>query len=82
MDELDAVAHSEVQPGSHVYDADGQLVGTVGAVRDSTFIVRVAGPVDATMEIGFDEIESADDGRIELGVSADELASVPDEVDG
>lgn len=81
MDELDAVAHTEVQPGSHVYDADGQLIGTVEAVRDTAFTVRVAGPVDATMEIAFDEIESADDGRIELGVSADELASVPDESD-
>ena len=81
MDELDAVAHSEVQPGSHVYDADGQLVGTVDTVRDTGFTVRVAGPVDASMEIGFDEIESADDGRIELGVSADELVSVPDATD-
>ena len=79
MDELDAVAHTEVQPGSHVYDADDQLVGTVEAVGTATFTVRVTGPVDATMEIGFDEIESADDGRIELAVSADELGSVAED---
>ena len=78
MDELDAVAHSEVQPGAHVYDGDGQLIGSVEGVGDTTFRLRLNGPVDGTMEIGFDEIESADDGRIELAVSGDELAAVAD----
>lgn len=78
MDELDAVAHSEVQPGAHVYDGDGQLIGSVESVGDTAFTLRLNGPVDATVQIDFDEIESADDGRIELAVSGDELAAVAD----
>jgi hypothetical protein len=78
MDELDAIAHNEVQPGSHVYDGDGQLIGSVERVGDTAFTLRLNGPVDATVEIGFDEIESADDGRVELAVSGDELAAVAD----
>jgi hypothetical protein len=75
MDELDAVARTEIQPGWHVLDADGTPIGTVERVHDTAFAVRVAGPVETTIDVGFDEIESADDGRVELAVSSDDLAT-------
>lgn len=79
MDELDAVARTEIQPGWHVYDADGQLIGSVDRVSDQSFSVRSGGPRETTISIGFDDIEGADDGRIDLAVSSDEIATVMDE---
>jgi hypothetical protein len=79
MDELDAVARTEVQPGWHVYDVDGQLIGSVDRVNDSSFSVRPAGPGGTTVDVGFDDIESADDGRVTLALNSDELATVADE---
>lgn len=81
MDELDAVAQNEVQPGSDVYDADGLLIGSVERVGDTSFTVQSIGPQDARFEIDFGDIESADDGRIELAVSSGELVAVADSED-
>ena len=79
MDELDAVARTEVQPGWHVYDVDGQLIGSVDRVSDSSFSIRPASPGGTTVDVGFDEIESADDGRVALSLNSDELASALDD---
>ena len=79
MDELDAVARTEVQPGWHVYDVDGQLIGSVDRVSDASYSVRSAGPGGPTLDVGFDDIESADDGRVALALNSDELASAADE---
>ncbi len=79
MDEFDAVARTEVQPGWHVYDADRQLIGTVERVSDVSFSVRPGGPVETLIDVAFGDIESADDGRVELAVSRDELAAQVDE---
>lgn len=79
MDELDAVARTEIQPGWHVYDADGLLIGTVDRVGDVGFSVHATGPVETTVDVGFDDIEGADDGRIDLAVTSDDLAASMDE---
>jgi hypothetical protein len=79
MDELDAVARTEIQPGWDVYDADGDLVGRVREVSDMSFAVETTGLVEAIVGIGFDQVESADDGRVALAVSGDEIAATIDE---
>lgn len=79
MDELDAVARTEVQPGWHVYDVDGQLIGSVDRVSDASFSVRSTGPGAPILDVGFDDIESADDGRVALALNSDELASAVDD---
>lgn len=79
MDELDAIARTEIQEGWHVYDADGQLIGSVARVGDVSFSVEPGGPSGTTLDIGFDDIESADDGRVTLAVGSDELAVAMDE---
>lgn len=73
MDELDAVARTEIQPGWEVYDADDQLVGTVQEIGDASFTVRTEGPVDAVIGVAYRDIESADDGRVILAVSGEDL---------
>ena len=82
MDELDAVARTEIQPGWSVYDADGELVGRVGEVSDMSFTIETTGLVEATTGVGFDQVESADDGRVDLSVSGDDLAVTIDEGQG
>ena len=79
MDELDAIARTEIQPGWDVYDADGELVGRVGEVSDMSFTVETSGLIEATAGVGFDQVESADDGRVVLAVSGDEIAATIDE---
>jgi hypothetical protein len=78
MDEFEAVARTEIQPGWDVVDADDQLVGTVEAVGDASFTVRVEGPVDAVIGVAYTDIESADDGRVVLAVSAEDLDAAVD----
>lgn len=79
VDELDEVARNEIQPGWEVYDADGERVGHVGEVSDMSFTVVTAGMVEATAGIGFDQVESADDGRVDLAVTAQEISAAIDE---
>lgn len=81
MDELDAVARTEIQPGWHVLDADGEQIGSVEDVTDASFTIRVNGPSEALIAISFDDIESADDGRVELAVSGGELAAMARDVE-
>ena len=79
MDDLDAIARTEIQPGWDVYDADGDLVGRVLEVSDMSLAVETTGLVEAIVGIGFDQVESAEDGRVELAVSGDEIAATIDE---
>ncbi len=74
MDELNAVAHTELQPGWDVYDVDGDLIGTVEEVGETSFTVLSAGPVSMTLAVAFDDIESADESRVDLNLTASELA--------
>lgn len=73
MDEFDEVARTEVQPGWDVVDADGDLIGVVDDVREGSFTVRPHGPLSPMVDVAFRDIESADDGRVDLAVSAAEL---------
>ena len=73
MDELDEIARWEIQEGWGVLDADGEAVGVVDAVHDASFTLRTS--VGGTMEIGFGDIESADDGHVTLTLSGEELTS-------
>lgn len=73
MDEFDEVARTEVQPGWDIVDADGDLIGVVDEVREGSFTVRLPGPLSPMVDVSFTDIESADDGRVDLAVSAAEL---------
>ena len=73
MDELDEIARFEIQDGWDVLDADGEPIGTVDAVHDESLTLRSS--VGTTMDIGFGDIESADDGRVTLSLSGEELTS-------
>jgi hypothetical protein len=73
MDELDAIAQTEIQPGWDVVDADDQVIGKVAEVHSASFTVETS--ISGRHEIGFTDVESADDGRVTLSFSGDELAS-------
>ena len=72
-DELDAIARTEIQERWDVFDADGERVGEVGAVHDTAFTLDTS--VGRSLEIDFSDVESADDGRVTLSVSGEELTS-------
>lgn len=78
MEELNEIGRIEIQPGWTVLDADGQTVGTVDEAGEQSFTVRVEGPVDATIGVAYADIESADDGRVVLGVSREDLDAAVD----
>ena len=71
MDELDAIARTEIQPGWEVIDADDQHVGEVSDVHETSFSFQTS--VGTTLRVDFTDVESADDGRVMLAVSGDEL---------
>ena len=73
MDELDAIAQTEIQAGWEVADADGERIGAVAEVHSGSFTVETA--VGGQIEVDFGDVESADDGRVILMISGDELAS-------
>jgi hypothetical protein len=70
MDEYVAVARTEIQPGWDVIDADGEHIGEVREVSDGGFLVETS---LSTITLGFGDVESADDGSVELGIGGDEL---------
>ncbi len=78
MEELNEIGRIEIQPGWAVVDADGHVVGTVEAAGEESFTVRVEGPVDATIGVAYADIESADDGRVVLAVSREDLDAAVD----
>ena len=71
MDELDAIARTEIQAGWDVYDADGKRIGDVAEVHAENFSVEAV--TGARLDVNFTDVESADDGRVELMLSRDEL---------
>jgi hypothetical protein len=73
MDELDAIARTEIQAGWDVYDADGERIGEVGEVNTGSF--SVDGVTGARLDVDFTDVESADDGRVTLMLSGDELST-------
>ena len=73
MDELNEVAGQEIQQRWDVIDADGERVGEVAEVRERSFALETS--VGTRLKIGFADIESADDGRVTLMISGEELTS-------
>ena len=73
MDELDEIAQTEIQERWDVLDADGQLIGEVSEVHSRSFSVETS--VGGSVEIAFTDVESADDGRVTLVLSGEELTS-------
>jgi hypothetical protein len=73
MDELNEVAGQEIQQRWDVLDADGERVGEVAEVGERSFVLETS--LGTRLDIGFTDIESADDGRVTLMISGDELTS-------
>ncbi len=73
MDELDEIARFEIQEGWDVLDADDERIGTVAEVHTSSFSMETS--VGGRREIAFGDVESADDGRVTLSMSGEELTS-------
>ena len=73
MDELDEIARIEIQERWDVFDADGERVGEVGEVHDTAFTLETT--VGGAIDVDFTDVESADDGRVTLAMSGDELGS-------
>jgi hypothetical protein len=62
MDELNEVAGQEIQARWDVLDADGERVGEVVDVGETSFVLETS--VGTRLDIRFTDIESADDGRV------------------
>jgi hypothetical protein len=73
MDELDEIARIEIQEGWDVFDADGERIGEVAEVHDTAFTLETT--VGGALDVNFTNVESADDGRVTLAMSGDELTS-------
>ena len=73
MNELNEVARMEIQPGWEVYTADGESLGEVDSVGDTSFTVAGMAGSGGVLEVAFDDVESADDGRVTLMLSRDEI---------
>lgn len=73
MDELDEIARFEIQEGWDVLDADDERIGTVAEVHTSSFSMETQ--LGGQREIAFGDVESADDGRVTLSMSGEELTS-------
>jgi hypothetical protein len=71
MDELNEVAGQEIQARWDVLDADGERVGEVVDVGETSFVLETS--VGTRLDIRFTDIESADDGRVTLMISGDGL---------
>lgn len=73
MDELDEITRTEIQAGWDVEDADGQSIGQVAEVHTDSFTFETG--VGGRREVSFGDVESADDGRVILAMSGEELTS-------
>ena len=73
MDELDEIARFEIQEGWDVLDADDERIGKVAEVHTSSFSIETG--TGGRREIAFGDVESADDGRVTLSMSGEELTS-------
>jgi hypothetical protein len=75
MDEYDEIARAGILPSWEVYDADGQRIGEVDEVGDTSLVVRLTTSFDTAFEVDFRDVESAGDGRVDLSIAADELTA-------
>jgi len=75
MDEYDEIARAGIQPSWEVYDADGDRIGDVDEVGDTSLVVRASTAFDTAFEVDFRDVESAGDGRVDLSIAADELTA-------
>jgi hypothetical protein len=73
MDELDAIARFEIQEGWEVLDADDERIGKVVQMHTGSFTIETQ--TGGRREIPFTDVESADDGRVILSMSGEELTS-------
>ena len=73
MDELDEIARIEIQEGWDVFDADGERIGEVANMQDTSFTLKTT--AGGAVDVDFTDVESADDGRVTLAMSGDELSS-------
>ena len=73
MDELDEIARIEIQEGWDVFDADGERIGEVANMHDTSFTLKTT--VGGAVDVDFTDVESVDDGRVTLAMSGDELSS-------
>ncbi len=73
MNELNEIAAREIQRGWEVLTSDEEQVGTVDDVGDVSFTVAGLAGSGGVLEIAFGDVESADDGRVILALSRDEL---------
>lgn len=73
MDELDEIARFEIQEGWDVLDADGELIGQVSEINADSFAVETT--VGERRDIAFSDVESADDGRVTLMLSGEDLTA-------
>ena len=73
MDELNEIARHEIQPGWDVFTADDELLGTVDQVSDVSFTVANTSGAANLLEMTFEDVESAGDGRVNLTLGRDEI---------
>jgi hypothetical protein len=73
VDELNEIARTEIQPGWDVYTADEERLGSVDDVGATSFTVGEMAGSGAVLEVRFEDVESADDGRVVLMLSRDEI---------
>lgn len=73
MDDLSAIARTEIQQGWEVLDADGQSIGRVAEVHSESFTIETS--TGGRRELAFTDVESADGGIVSIAVSGDELTS-------
>jgi hypothetical protein len=73
MDELNEIARHEIRPGWDVFTADDELLGTVDQVSDVSFTVANTSGAGNMLEMTFEDVESAGDGRVNLALERDEI---------
>jgi hypothetical protein len=73
MDELDEIARIEIQEGWDVFDTDGERIGEVANMHDTAFTLKTT--AGRAVDVDCTDVESADDGRVTLAMSGDELSS-------
>jgi hypothetical protein len=70
LSELEA---NVIQPGWEVYSSDNERVGAVRAVERDHFELELEVLGGTALAVPYDDIEAADDGRVELDVPAESV---------
>ena len=69
--DLTEMEASVIQPGWEVYSSDDERVGTVRTIEGDHFGMELEILGGTALAVPFDEVEAADDGRVELDVPTD-----------